>query len=63
MFWNARSRTKIVFEGSMKTEVELIRRDGSVESQASIIDASLTDDDALDAYSRPVISAAEKGSN
>jgi len=44
----------------MKTEVELIMRDGSAESQITADNVSPHDDDALDAYSRAVISAAEK---
>jgi len=44
----------------MKTEVELIMRDGSAESQIAADNVSPHDDDALDAYSRAVISAAEK---
>lgn len=44
----------------MKTEVELIMRDGSAESQSVAANVSRHDDDALDAYSRAVISAAEK---
>ena len=44
----------------MKTEVELIMRAGSAESQIGADNVSPHDDDALDAYSRAVISAAEK---
>jgi S1-C subfamily serine protease len=44
----------------MKTEVELIMRDGSAESQIAANNVSPHDDDTLDAYSRAVISAAEK---
>ena len=43
----------------MKTEVELIMRDGSAESQGAAANVSLHDD-ALDDYSRAVIGAAEK---
>ncbi len=44
----------------MKTEVELIMRDGSAESQIAGDNVSPHDDAALDAYSRAVIGAAEK---
>ena len=44
----------------MRTEVELIMRDGLSEPQAIAGNASVQDDDVMDAYSRAVISAAEK---
>src|SRR3989454_9039620 len=45
----------------MKTEIELIMRDGAAEERAGAANlAPQTDDDVLDAYSRAVISAAEK---
>src|SRR6266436_9650162 len=45
----------------MKTEIELIMRDGAAEDRAGAANlAPQTDDDVMDAYSRAVISAAEK---
>src|SRR3989442_5567332 len=45
----------------MKTEIELIMRDGATEERAGAANlAPQTDDDAMDAYSRAVITAAEK---
>ena len=45
----------------MKTEIELIMRDGATEERASAANLALqTDDDVMDAYSRAVITAAEK---
>src|SRR6266478_368108 len=45
----------------MKTEIELIMRDGAAEERAGAANlAPQTDDDAMDAYSRAVITAAEK---
>src|SRR3989454_4437744 len=45
----------------MKTEIELIMRDGAAEERAGAANlAPQTDDDVMDAYSRAVISAAEK---
>src|SRR5437016_10954270 len=45
----------------MKTEIELIMRDGAAEERAGAANlAPQSDDDVLDAYSRAVITAAEK---
>src|SRR6266849_8721117 len=45
----------------MKTEIELIMRDGAAEERAGATNlAPQTDDDVMDAYSRAVITAAEK---
>src|SRR5882672_7009576 len=45
----------------MKTEIELIMRDGAAEERAGAANlAPQTDDDVMDAYSRAVITAAEK---
>src|SRR6266851_2019965 len=45
----------------MKTEIELIMRDGAAEERAGAAKlAPQTDDDVMDAYSRAVITAAEK---
>jgi S1-C subfamily serine protease len=45
----------------MKTEIELIMRDGATEERAGEANVGpQTDDDMLDAYSRAVITAAEK---
>src|SRR5213594_1481366 len=45
----------------MKTEIELIMRDGAAEERAGAANlASQTEDDVMDAYSRAVITAAEK---
>src|SRR5438132_2599200 len=45
----------------MKTEIELIMRDGAAEERAGAANlAPQTDDDLMDAYSRAVITAAEK---
>src|SRR5436309_5097605 len=45
----------------MKTEIELIMRDGALEERAGAANlAPQTDDDVMDAYSRAVINAAEK---
>jgi S1-C subfamily serine protease len=45
----------------MKTEIELIMRDGAAEEHAGAADvAPQNDDDVMDAYSRAVIAAAEK---
>src|SRR6184192_21789 len=45
----------------MKTEIELIMRDGALEERAGAANlAPQTDDDVMDAYSRAVITAAEK---
>src|SRR5467141_4364363 len=45
----------------MKTEIELIMRDSAAEERAGAADlAPQTDDDVMDAYSRAVITAAEK---
>src|SRR2546425_2948417 len=45
----------------MKTEIELIMRDGAAEEHAGAANlAPQTDDDVMDAYSRAVITAAEK---
>ena len=45
----------------MKTEIELIMRDGALEERAGAANlAPQTDDDVMDAYSRAVIAAAEK---
>src|SRR5437588_9538924 len=45
----------------MKTEIELIMRDGATEERAGAANlAPQSDDDVLDAYSRAVITAAEK---
>src|SRR5437660_1736119 len=45
----------------MKTEIELIMRDGAAEDRAGAPNlAPQTDDDVMDAYSRAVITAAEK---
>jgi len=45
----------------MKTEIELIMRDGAAEERAGAANlVPQTDDDVMDAYSRAVISAAEK---
>src|SRR5438105_14969202 len=44
----------------MKTEIELIMRDGAAEEAGAANLAPRTDDDVMDAYSRAVISAAEK---
>src|SRR5437764_192169 len=44
----------------MKTEIELIVRDGVAEEAGAANLAPQTDDDVMDAYSRAVITAAEK---
>src|SRR2546422_2320892 len=45
----------------MKTEIELIMRDGAAEERAGAAKlAPQTDDDVMDAYSRAVITVAEK---
>src|SRR5438132_13954530 len=44
----------------MKTEIELIMRDGAAEEAGAANLAPQTDDDVMDAYSRAVITAAEK---
>src|SRR5438105_6537039 len=44
----------------MKTEIELIMRDGAAEEAGAANLAPQTDDDVLDAYSHAVITAAEK---
>src|SRR5437588_563853 len=44
----------------MKTEIELIMRDGVAEEAGAANLAPQTDDDVMDAYSRAVITAAEK---
>ena len=44
----------------MKTEIELIVRDGAAEEAGAANLAPQTDDDVMDAYSRAVITAAEK---
>src|SRR5437667_3315680 len=45
----------------MKTEIELIMRDGAAEERSGAANlAPQTDDDVMDAYSRAVITAAEK---
>lgn len=45
----------------MKTEIEFIQRDGATEERAGAANvAPQADDDVLDAYSRAVITAAEK---
>src|SRR6266849_2216855 len=45
----------------MKTEIELIMRDGAAEERAGATNlAPQTDDDVMDAYSRAVITAAER---
>ena len=45
----------------MKTQIELIVRDGAAEERAGAANlAPQTDDDVMDAYSRAVITAAEK---
>src|SRR5436305_8099401 len=45
----------------MKTEIELIMRDGDLDERAGAANlAPQTDDDVMDAYSRAVITAAEK---
>src|SRR5438128_4534548 len=45
----------------MKTEIELIMRDGATEERAGAADlAPQTDDDVMDAYSRAVITDAER---
>src|SRR5713226_5859315 len=45
----------------MKTEIELIMRDGTAEERAGAANlVPQTDDDVMDAYSRAVITAAEK---
>src|SRR5437773_12072606 len=45
----------------MKTEIELIMRDGGTKQRAGAANlAPQTDDDVMDAYSRAVITAAEK---
>ncbi len=45
----------------MKTEIQLIMQDGAAEKRGGVVsDAPQRDDDVLDAYSRAVITAAEK---
>src|SRR5438105_6172298 len=44
----------------MKTEIELIMRDGAAEEAGAANLAPQTDDEIMDAYSRAVITAAEK---
>ena len=44
----------------MKTEIELLMKEGSDAQRAAAEPLAHTDDDAMDAYSRAVITAAEK---
>jgi len=44
----------------MKTEIELLMKEAAEPQRADAEPLAQTDDDALDAYSRAVITAAEK---
>jgi S1-C subfamily serine protease len=44
----------------MKTEIELIMRDGATDERAGMANVAPQSEDVLDAYSRAVITAAEQ---